>query len=308
MSGYDDSAIGSFDFHHSMLSDSVRTESFMQAILKTVQSGDVVVDIGCGTGVLSMFAAMAGARHVYAIEREDIIGVASDIASANGLSDRVTFIHGASDEIELPELADVVISETIGNVGFDEGIIEWAVDAKARLSKPEARFIPIDVGVQASVVEVPHDVEMVQRWSEPLLSLDFSPLRRLAVNNVMWAEFSPVALLAEPANMISARIGEVPELDGAATLRIRRKGTIHGLGVWFTSSLSDEISITNRPPNAVPSWEQGLFPLEEPIAVAKGDEIPIALGTSRDGSQWTWAIGSQHMTTDRGKLPQVASD
>ncbi|MGI9584075.1 MAG: 50S ribosomal protein L11 methyltransferase, partial [Acidimicrobiia bacterium] len=114
MSGYDDSAISSFDFHHSMLADSARTQSFLKAILSTVKPGDVVVDIGAGTGVLSMFAVMAGARMVYAIEREPIIGVAMEVAEANGLSDRIRFIHGSSDEVVLPEKADVVVSETIG--------------------------------------------------------------------------------------------------------------------------------------------------------------------------------------------------
>ena len=59
MGGYDGSAIETFDFHHSMLADEVRTSSFVQAIMETVQPGDVVVDIGSGTGVLSLFAAMA---------------------------------------------------------------------------------------------------------------------------------------------------------------------------------------------------------------------------------------------------------
>lgn len=291
-----------------MLSDSMRTESFMKAILETVQPGDVVVDIGCGTGVLSMFAAMAGARRVYAIEREPIIEVAKDIAEANGLSDRVTYVNGLSTEIELPERANVVVSETIGNIGFDEGIIEWALDAKDRLATPDARFIPVDLTVQTSLVEVPHDVEMVQRWSQPLLSLDFSPLRRLAVNNVMWAEFSPAAVLAEPKDIMRVRVGEEAELSSTVVLRARRRGTVHGLGVWFSSLLAPGISISNRPPNAVPSWEQGLFPLQEPIAVAAGDELEVTMSAASDGSRWTWSVGSQRMTTDRGKLPHVVSD
>ena len=103
MSGYDGLAISSFDFHHSMLADELRTTSFLSAIKSSVKPGDVVVDIGTGTGVLSVFAAKAGASRVYAIEREPIIEVARDIASRNGLSDIITFIEGSSLDIEVPE-------------------------------------------------------------------------------------------------------------------------------------------------------------------------------------------------------------
>ena len=107
-----------FDFHHSMLVDEVRTSSFLRAILTTVKAG-----IGSGTGVLSLFAVMAGASRVYSIEREQIIEIAREIASQNGVSDSIVFIEGSPLEVEIPERADVLITETIGNVGFDEGII-----------------------------------------------------------------------------------------------------------------------------------------------------------------------------------------
>ena len=81
MSGYDGCAVDTFDFHHSMLAHEVRTSCFLRAIMETVKAGDVVVDIGAGTGVLSLFGVMAGASRVYSIEREPIIEVARKIAS-----------------------------------------------------------------------------------------------------------------------------------------------------------------------------------------------------------------------------------
>ena len=125
-----------------MLADEVRTSSFMQAILATVNAGDVVVDIGSGTGVLSLFAVRAGASRVYAIEREPVIDIAREIATHNEMLDSIVFIEGSSRDVEIPERADVLITETIGNIGFDEGIISWVADAKKRFLKPDAAILP----------------------------------------------------------------------------------------------------------------------------------------------------------------------
>lgn len=302
MSGYDDSAIGSFDFHDSMLADTQRTESFLKAIMATVKADDVVVDIGSGTGVLSMFAAMAGARTVYAIEREPIIGIAKEIAEVNNLADRIEFIEASSGDVELPELADVVVSETIGSIGLDEGIMEWASDARRRLAKPAAAFIPSQVDVHAALVDVPRDFEPINRWSDRLLTLDFSALRRIVVNNVMWAEISRAAVMSEARTMIRGEVGsdslEFEQADAIA----RKDGVVHGLGVWFSASLSPGITISNAPPNGVPSWDQGLLAVDVPFEVTRGDPVPIEVVSSYDGARWDWRVGDQRLSSRDGAL------
>lgn len=302
MSGYDDSAIGSFDFHDSMLADTQRTESFLKAIMSTVKAGDAVVDIGSGTGVLSMFAAMAGARMVYAIEREPIIHVAREIAETNGLADRITFIEASSEDVELPELADVVVSETIGSIGLDEGIMQLAADARRRLAKPGAAFIPSQVDVRAALVDVPRDFEPVNRWSDRLLTLDFSALRRIVVNSVMWAEISPAAVMSEASTMIRGAVGsDSLEFENADAF-VRKDGFVHGIGVWFSADLAPGITISNAPPNGVPSWDQGLLAVDEAFSVSRGELVPIELVASYDGSQWDWQIGDQRLSTRDGAL------
>jgi type I protein arginine methyltransferase len=308
VAGYDDSAVNAYDFHHSMLADRRRTESFLRAIVATVRAGDVVVDIGCGSGVLSMFAAMAGARVVYAIERESIIDVAREVVNANGMGDKIIFIAGSSVDVELPELADVVISETIGNVGFDEGLLAWAADARERLAVPGARFIPSDVALHGSIVEMPFESRSIDRFTEPLLSLDFGALRRLAVNNVMWTELSPVSLLAEPTRLFGGKVGLVGGLSGSARFGVRRRGRIHGFGGWFTAGLTDSLTISNAPPNLVPSWDHGFFPVATPFDVVPGDTVEVVITMSMDGATWTWTIGDQAMSTDHGKIPLNGAD
>jgi PIN domain nuclease of toxin-antitoxin system len=118
------------DYHLSMLHDTARMDAFRRAIDASVQPGDIVVDLGCGSGVLSFMACEAGAGKVYAIEGGPVIDVARELAVDNGFDDRIEFLAGWSIEIGLLEPADVLISETIGNAGLDEGIVAWTFDAR----------------------------------------------------------------------------------------------------------------------------------------------------------------------------------
>jgi predicted RNA methylase len=87
-----------------MLKDTVRTRSYQRAIEENPNDfkDKIVLDIGCGTGILSIFAARAGAKHVYAIENAEIALFAEEIIKRNGLSNKITVIKGKMEEITLP--------------------------------------------------------------------------------------------------------------------------------------------------------------------------------------------------------------
>ena len=78
--------------HEEMLSDTVRVDAYHRGIHGNVQPGDVVVDLGTGTGLLAMMASRAGAARVYAVEHSDFIDVARDIAQHNGF-DNIEFVQ-----------------------------------------------------------------------------------------------------------------------------------------------------------------------------------------------------------------------
>jgi predicted RNA methylase len=85
---YDTIILETVDYHRTMLADKDRMQSYLRAILKAVEPGDVVFDIGSGTGILAYFACMAGARVVYAVEQDPIVDLARAICRQNGFQDR----------------------------------------------------------------------------------------------------------------------------------------------------------------------------------------------------------------------------
>ena len=125
-----------------MICDRVRTEAFRRAIGTVVRPGDVVLDVGAGTGILSLFAAKAGAARVYAVERTTVAVLAQELAAANGVAEIVQVIHGDVMDIELPERVDVIVSEWLGGFGIDEGMLVPVIAARDRWLKPGGVMIP----------------------------------------------------------------------------------------------------------------------------------------------------------------------
>jgi type I protein arginine methyltransferase len=98
---------------------------------KDLLKDKVVLDIGCGTGILSIFAARAGAKHVYAIDNAEIAEYAKHIVKNNGLSEKITIIKGKVEEIELPVLqVDVIISEWMGYFLLYESMLDTIIYAR----------------------------------------------------------------------------------------------------------------------------------------------------------------------------------
>ena len=132
-------------FHRHLLADGVRTGAFVEAVYRAVRPSDFVVDLGTGTGVLAVAAARAGAGTVIGIERTAIAARARALAAANDA--RVTVVQGASDDVRLPRVADVLVSECLGLAGLGGAMIGAVKRARDRWLKPGGLVIPQRVRV-----------------------------------------------------------------------------------------------------------------------------------------------------------------
>ena len=141
-----------FEVHRTMICDRVRTGAFRRAIDSVVRPGDIVLDVGAGSGILSVFAARAGAARVYAVERTSAAVLAQELAAANGVAEIVQVIHGDIMDIELPERVDVIVSEWLGGFGIDEGMLVPVIVARDRWLKPGGVMIPRLVMAWAALV------------------------------------------------------------------------------------------------------------------------------------------------------------
>ncbi|ODQ64495.1 S-adenosyl-L-methionine-dependent methyltransferase [Nadsonia fulvescens var. elongata DSM 6958] len=131
-----------FEIHEIMLKDKIRTESYRDFIYqnKDVFKGKIVMDIGCGTGILSMFAAKAGAKQVLAVDNSDIIEIARKNVKQNDLEDNITFLKGKAEEVELPEgidKVDIIVSEWMGYGLLYESMLDSVIVARNKHLRPK---------------------------------------------------------------------------------------------------------------------------------------------------------------------------
>ena len=159
-----------------------RMEAYTAALRRTVTPDSVVMDLGCGPGVFASPRVQVGARRVYAVEPENIVGLAREAAAANGFSDRIEFFEKLSTEITLPEPATIIISDLRGVLPWFEQNIPSIIDARKRLLARGGVLIPQRDVLWAAVVEAPEQYEeLVGPWQNQF-DLDLSAATRLVTN------------------------------------------------------------------------------------------------------------------------------
>lgn len=125
-----------------MIQDKVRTSSYAHFILTnpSLFRDAIVLDVGCGTGILSLFAARAGAKRVFAVDASSIAIKAEQIVKANGLEDTITVIRGKVEDIQLPDgitHVDIIISEWMGYALLYESMLDSVLVARDRFLRKE---------------------------------------------------------------------------------------------------------------------------------------------------------------------------
>ena len=262
--------------HAGMLYDKERVGKYSAAIRQVVKEGDVVADIGTGTGLFAFLCLKAGARRVHAIERSSAISWAKRVADKNGFGERIVFHKEDSRDCELGEKVDVVVSELIGHIAFEEGMAESLFDAKERFLADDGIMIPESVELKVALVEE-NEVypECVDCW-ETIEGIDFSAMREKAIKACYLTSLNSQNLLSEPKTFFRVDFNEGKRLDlqGSHRFDVCRAGKINGIALWFEASLSPNIMLSSGP-WARTHWKQCFAPISIPITVTDYDKISV---------------------------------
>ncbi len=284
------SGFSDIEMHLWMLADETRGAAFERAIGSAIRGGEVVADVGAGTGLLSMMACRAGASRVYAVEEAPVIELAKALVRENGYEDRVVFLRGNSRKIDLPERADLVVSETIGTFVFSEDILPTLVDARERFLKSRGVMIPERIKVY--LVPVESFREGIGFWEKPLRGFDFrAGARHVPAGTVVAArktgrgEFLDDEQVAYDLEFATA--SATMEFSRTLEFTSRREGTLHGFFGFWEARLHGEVSLTCGPGAPPVHWPPVLFRLPEGIPVRTGDRISLHF-TRKDRPGWSW--------------------
>ncbi|WP_433248775.1 50S ribosomal protein L11 methyltransferase [Streptosporangium sp. CA-135522] len=281
-----------------ILEDPVRKATFIRAINEVVTPDDVVLDLGTGSGILAVAAAKAGARHVYAVEPARSGDLAAEIAKANGVADRISFVKGWSSTTELPEPATVLTTDIVGNDALDMVIWESVQDARKRLLAPDARLIPSSFETYLYLVDMPEKAvgqqrilpQQIKRW-QSRYGIDFSPMLDADRGRVagfyerpetvqQWRRMSLPQTLSRIDLRQDARV-----FEGEVTLTASRHGTVSGAVLYFEAQMSPGVSMSTAPwdGDELSHWFTACWALESEIEVVPGDDIRLRYRYEGDG-------------------------
>ena len=280
--------------HQVMLADKVRMEAYKKAIHETVNTGDVVADIGTGSGILAFFAIQAGAKKVYAIEQNKIIEEAEELAKINELEKNIVFIKERSDRVELPEKVDVIISEIIGYFGLEENLLHFKINAREKFLKPGGKLIPAWIELYLVPVEAKKIwKENIGLWNTDYYGVDFLPVRNHAVSQRYVTDCAnKINQLAAPSIISHINFYEIERMPllFKDEFVIGKKGTFHGLVGYFLLGLSPEVVLSASFEKPLTHWGQIFFPMEDAVLVKKGDQVRCNMKAIRQMNTlyWEW--------------------
>lgn len=268
--------------HRRLIDDTVRTRAFIQAIESVVQPGDVVVDLGSGTGILALAAARAGARRVVAVERSEVASVIREVARANDLHDVVEVQACGIDAADPGEPVDVVVSECLGLMGVGGQMLDRVHQFVARHLRPGGAVIPWAITPVLAGVDSPTCHATTHAFSARPHGFDLSPCTRLTSNNAWVVHLAEAELCTGPLRLPTVHLRQpVPAiLPFEGPIQPTRAATLTGWAGWFEAQLTADVRLDTSPSAPDTIWGQLYLPLAAPVAVHPGHPIQLDFASS----------------------------
>jgi len=272
-----------FGIHEEMLKDEVRTLSYRDAMYnnKNLFKGKVVLDVGCGTGILSMFAAKAGAAKVIGIEMSSIAQYAKKIVAANKLDNIVTIIQSKVEEVVLPvEKVDVIISEWMGYALLYESMLDTVLYARDKWLVEDGVLFPDRATLYITAIEDFEYKEDKIDWWENVYGFNMSCIKEVASNEGLVDEVKPNQVVTDACLIKDIDLYKVTKEDLAKTsqftLNIERNDTIHAFTLYFDVEFTkchSKTSFSTAPDAEYTHWKQTTFYLDDGFTVREGEQL-----------------------------------
>lgn len=274
-----------FGIHEEMLKDEVRTLTYRNSMYynKHLLKGKIVLDIGCGTGILSMFAAKAGAARVIGVECSNIVEYAKQIVADNNLNHIVTIIKGKVEEIELPDgitKVDIIISEWMGYCLFYESMLDTVLYARDKWLKEDGMLFPDRANLFITGIEDRQYKDDKINWWENVYGFNMNAIRNVAISEPLVDCVEPKQVVTNSSLLKEVDLYTVKKEDLTFTspfnLQVRRQDYVHALVTYFTVEFTKchkRIGFSTAPESPYTHWKQTVFYLDNYLTVKRNDEI-----------------------------------
>lgn len=274
-------------WHFNIIQDKLRNDIYNKALLMFVKPESIVLEIGTGTGLLAMMAARAGAKKVYTCEMEPTVGqAAQENILKNNLQNQISVILKKSTElqigVDLPEKADLLVSEITNSDLLGENILPIMDDAITRLLKKDAVILPNQIAVEGVLVSeistiLPFfniqdihgfDLSAFSRFKPLTYPIDKTNLKQIMPN----ALSEPLELLRFDFTIQKHFKEQIKTME----MQVNKTGKAYGMIKWILLQFTENLIYENKPP-LESCWAPLLHIFPEPILVKKGESFPLCV-------------------------------
>ncbi len=258
--------------HMAMAADDIRMSLYKKAIFETVREGDVVIDAGAGTGILSIYAAKAGAKKVYAIEGTSMADYIYETAKRNGVADKIEIIKDDFSKVITPEKADIIISEPFGSFVLNEGIMPDFVKCIDNNLKEEGTTIPLGYSLQGATLNSETAAKYFS-FTKDTNGIDLSFFDEFITNKALNSVTVTQKGIIEEFVLGCYEIKDDPALH-EDTLSIDLLSPFSAVALWFKTLLSKNVVLSTAPYEPETHWKQVILPVK---SISYNEKLNIKL-------------------------------
>nr|XP_019819364.1 PREDICTED: protein arginine N-methyltransferase 2 isoform X1 [Bos indicus] len=292
---------GTLKLHLEMLADQPRTTKYHSVILQNKESlkDKVILDVGCGTGIISLFCAhYAQPRAVFAVEASEMAQHTGQLVVQNGFADIITVFQQKVEDVVLPEKVDVLVSEWMGTCLLFEFMIESILYARDAWLKEDGVIWPTTAALHLVPCSADKDYRSKVLFWDNAYEFDLSPLKSLAIKEFFSKPkynhiLKPDDCLSEPCTILqldmrTVQVADLEMMKGELHFDIQKAGMLHGFTAWFSVQFQNleedepQLVLSTGPLHPTTHWKQVLFMMDEPVPVLVGDMVTGAVVLQRN--------------------------
>jgi hypothetical protein len=280
--------------HVGYVSDAVKIDAYRRALSNLIRPDDVVIDMGCGTGLLGLLALQAGAARLIAVDGGPILELARETFELNGFGDRVEYHRMHSSELTLAAPADVLVYDQVGGFAHEVGLTRNVRDLLDRdVLKADARIVPGSFELYVAPVSAPADDDPVRPWTTGESGFDFEPFHRSAANSPFRLTVTSEWLVGPGVHAGRLDAADEGTISFEVATRAETAANVTGIAGYMRANLDLDggVSLTNDPidPGRFDRWHV-YHPVEPAISVEPGDEITMSFTINQRGGLTTWRV------------------
>eukprot|EP01059_Diplonema_ambulator_P016992 TRINITY_DN28983_c0_g1_i1.p1 TRINITY_DN28983_c0_g1~~TRINITY_DN28983_c0_g1_i1.p1 ORF type:complete len:345 (+),score=53.05 TRINITY_DN28983_c0_g1_i1:37-1071(+) len=297
---------GDVSVHRVMVNDAPRMKAYREGVKGVM--GMMVVDVGAGSGVLSLMAAKEGAKRVYAVEAGGMADILGQIVVDNKLDHVITVIKKRVEEVTLEDLggekADVILSEWMGFYLLHESMLPSVLWARDNLLKhgpngvEKHQMLPCAAEILIAGVDLRDRIaDHVGMWGD-VDGFDLSAVKEAAFTQLVSQPLIDVIdagnVTSDVQTIASFDLCKATPTDLASlssTHSFRTSAPTSGVCIWFTTSFynhfTDATSTLTTSPMAPPThWKQTTIFLPIPTPLNPGSvQISTAITQSEENAR-----------------------